>query len=77
MSECGPTCDCPDAKRRRLCPQACGKDWPECGCPTAEEKQRELDRSLGIKVPRLGGSMFEMMTRLAKPEPAALDKEKK
>lgn len=66
MSECGPKCDCPEAKAQRKCPQSCGKDWPECGCPTAEEKQRVLDRSEGKTPARLGGSMLEMMERLAR-----------
>ena len=30
------------------CPQACGKAWPECGCPTAEIKQYVLDASQGV-----------------------------
>ncbi len=71
MSDCGPDCDCPDAKKRRLCPQACGKPWPACGCPTAEEKFRESRRSFGVPAPRAlsGSSMLTMMTRLAEKKP--------
>lgn len=57
-----------------VCPQACGKPWPACGCPTAAQKQAEAD--LWGPVPkglrrrkRKGGSLMAMLVRLGATPP--------
>lgn len=53
-----------------VCPQACGKSWPECGCPTAGMKDAVMMLSnaaqTGQRVRRRRGKegIAAMMTRL-------------
>ena len=64
------------------CPQACGKTWPECGCPTALMKQCHEEAANEVARVRAGGRpkrnsksrgkpMADMMRGLGAGQPPA------